>query len=158
MDTEIYRHLMLAVDFEKDSEAVIERARVLKNRLGARLTLLHVVEYLPPAMESMYLGYSGEMALPADAPELEKELVEVARRQIDVIGDRLGVDPADRQVRMGSAGPVIDQVAEELDVDLIVIGSHGRHGIMSLFGSTTSSVLRGSTRDLLCVRIGETAR
>lgn len=158
MDTETYRHLMLAVDFDEDSEALIARASALRDRLGARLSLLHVVEYLPPAMESMYLGYSGEMALPADAPELEKELIEVARRQLDLLGDRLAVDPADRLVRMGSAGPVIDQVAEELDVDLIVIGSHGRHGFMSLFGSTATSVLRGSTRDLLCVRIGNAAR
>ncbi|MBK1724802.1 universal stress protein [Thiocystis violacea] len=155
METGNYQHLLLAVDFELESEPVVARAKQLRDLLGARLTLLHVLEHIPPAMESMYLGYSGEMALPADTIELEKELVEVAQRQMDALGDQLGVGPEDRLVRIGSTGHVIDEVAAALDVDLVVIGTHGRHGLLGLFGSTARSVLRGARCDVLCVRIPE---
>ena len=155
MATGNYAHLLLAVDFEPESEPVVARARQLRDELGARLTLLHVLEHIPPAMESMYLGYSGEMALPADAVELEKELLDVARRQMDVLGGQLGVEPADRLVRTGSTGHLIDEVAAELGVDLVVMGTHGRHGLLGLFGSTARTVLRSSSCDVLCVKLSD---
>ena len=44
-----YKHLLLAVDFAPDSELVVERAFALKALFEARLSLIHVVDYLPPA-------------------------------------------------------------------------------------------------------------
>lgn len=157
MATGNYQHLLLAVDFEKDSEPVIARAAQLRDLLGARLTLLHVIEHIPPAMESMYLGYSGEMALPAETVELEDELLEVARQQMEALGEQLGVQADDRLVRAGSTGYVIDEVAAELAVDLVVIGTHGHHGLLGLFGSTDRTVLKGSSCDVLCIKIPASA-
>ncbi|MBK1719750.1 universal stress protein [Thiocystis violacea] len=154
METEYYRRLLLAVDFEPESDPVVARAIQLRRLLDARLTLLHVIEYVPPVMESAYLGYAGEMALP-DSTELEVELIAVARRQMETLGEQLGVDSADQLVRIGSVGHVIDETAAELDVDLVVIGSRGRHGLLGLFGSTARKVLRDSTCDVLCVKIAE---
>lgn len=153
METGNYHHLLLAVDFGEDCEPVVARAKHLRDLLGARLTLLHVVEHIPPAMESMYLGYAGEMALPAETAALEGELLEVAKQQMDLLGEELGVPAADRLIKTGSTGQVIDAVAAELKVDLVVIGTHGRHGILGLFGSTSRSVLRNSRCDVLSVKI-----
>ena len=44
-------------------------------------------------------------------------------------------------------------IAEEHAVDLIVIGSHGRHGLQRILGSTASGVLHTATCDVLAVRI-----
>ncbi len=151
-----YRHLLLAVDFEQDNAPVIMRARQLRDLLGARLTLLHVVEHIPPAMESMYLGYAGEMALPAETAELEEELLKVAKQQLDELGADLGVPAADRLIKTGATGQTIDTMAAELDIDLVVIGTHGRHGILGLFGSTSRTVLRNSSCDVLSVKIPDT--
>lgn len=154
MESNNYRHLLLAVDFEKESEPVVARAAQLRRLLGARLTLLHVIEYVAPTMDTLYLGYSGDMAMP-DTVELEKELLAVAGRQMDALGEQLDVGIADRLVRIGSIGHLVDEVAVELAVDLIVLGSHGRHGLLGLFGSTARTVLRHSTCDVLCVKIPE---
>jgi universal stress protein A len=154
MESNNYRHLLLAVDFEKESEPVVARAAQLRRLLGARLTLLHVIEYVAPTMDTLYLGYSGDMAMP-DTVELEKELLAVAGRQMDALGEQLDVGVADRLVRIGSIGHVVDEVAVELAADLIVLGSHGRHGLLGLFGSTARTVLRHSTCDVLCVKIPE---
>jgi universal stress protein A len=154
MDTSDYRSLLLAVDFEKESEPVVARAQRLKTLLGARLFLLHVVEHIPPTMEYMPIGYAGDVAVPENL-ELEEELLAIAKRELDALGERLDVPVSDRLVRVGPTGRLIDEVASELGVDLVVIGSRGRHGFMGLFGSTARTVLRNLTADVLCVKIDE---
>jgi universal stress protein A len=154
MDTRDYQRLLLAVDFEKESEPVVARAQRLKTLLGARLLLLHVVEHIPPTMEYMPVGYAGDVAVPENL-ELEEELLAIARREIDLLGERMDVPVSDRLVRVGPTGRTIDEVAGELEIDLVVIGSRGRHGFLGLFGSTARSVLRNPTCDVLCVKIDE---
>jgi universal stress protein A len=147
MSDKAYQHLLLAVDFASETEPVVERARQLREECGARLSLLHVVEYLP-------MAYSGDLVLPDDF-DLERELLEVAKRQMRVMGERLGVAEADRHIEIGGTGHTILRIADELAVDLIVLGSHGRHGLAALLGSTARSVLNGAKCDVLAVRIKE---
>lgn len=154
MKTGDYQHLLLAVDFEKESDSVVARAEHLSRLLGARLTLLHVIEHVPASMEYLTLGYPSEMALP-DNSDLERELMEVAQRQMEALGDQLDVPAVDQLIKVGSPASVIDKVAAELGSDLVVIGSHGRHGLLGLFGSTARSVLRHSNCDVLCVKLDE---
>ena len=47
--------------------------------------------------------------------------------------------------------------AREHAVDLIVVGSHGRHGLALIFGSTANGVLHGACCDVLAVRIKKDA-
>lgn len=154
METQDYQRLLLAADFEKESEPVVARAQRLKALLDARLVLLHVVEHVPPTMEYMPVGYAGDVTCPENL-DLEEELLAIARRELDVLGERMGVPIADRLVRVGPTGRTIDEVASELAIDLVVIGSRGRHGFLGLFGSTARAVLRNSTCDVLCVKIEE---
>jgi universal stress protein A len=140
-----YRHLLLAVDFAPETESVVARAAQLREQCGARLSLLHVVEYLP-------MSYSGDLVLPDDF-DLERELVEVAKRQMDVLGDRLRVPAEDCHIESGGTGRVILRVAGELGADLVILGSHGRHGLAVLLGSTARTVLNGAACDVLAVRI-----
>jgi universal stress protein A len=58
-------------------------------------------------------------------------------------------------VRVGPPGPTIDAVAAEVGAELVVIGSHGHHGFLGLFGSTAKAVLRSVTCDVLCVKLAE---
>jgi universal stress protein A len=47
----------------------------------------------------------------------------------------------------------IHHVAEEIGADLVVVGSHGRHGLSLLMGSTANGVLHGAKCDVLAVRV-----
>ncbi|NCA69941.1 MAG: universal stress protein [Sphingobacteriia bacterium] len=156
MDTPIYKQLLLAVDFENTSEPVIERALRMRALTNARLFLLHVVEHVPPGIDFMPVGYAGDLAASGDLA-LEEELLGLARGELDALGERLDVPEADRLVRVGSPGHMIDEVAAELGADLIIVGSHGRHGFKGLFGSTARAVLRHPVCDVLCVRMEEPA-
>ena len=57
-------------------------------------------------------------------------------------------------VRRGHPAREIRDVATELAVDLVVVGTHSRHGFGDLLGSTASAVLRRATSDILAVRVG----
>jgi universal stress protein A len=142
-----YKHLLLAVDFAPETEHVVERASHLRDQWGSRLSLLHVVEYLP-------MAYSGDLVLPDDF-DLEQELLEVAKKQMTAMGNRLKVPEEDRHIDIGGTGHTILRIAEEIGVDLIVLGSHGRHGLAALLGSTARSVLNGAKCDVLAVRLKE---
>ena len=54
---------------------------------------------------------------------------------------------------MGSPKTEIVRVANEHKVDLIIVGSHGRHGLALLLGSTANGVLHHATCDVLAVRL-----
>ncbi len=65
------------------------------------------------------------------------------------------VDAADQHVVVGMPDTEIHRFADEHNVDLIVVGSHGRHGFALLLGSTSTGVLHGAQCDVLAVRVGK---
>lgn len=144
-----YRHILVAVDFGAGHEQVIERAKTLAQTEGARLGLVHVVEFL-------HMDLANELVLPQDV-ELEAQLVASAKRKLEQLA--AGSAPATpgmpvgQWVEMGSTKTEILRVAEQQGADLIVIGSHGRHGLGRLLGSTANAVLHGAPCDVLAVRI-----
>jgi universal stress protein A len=147
-----YRHILLAVDFTPESEAVIERALMLRERFGARLSLVNVVDYVPPGAEYAGGAFVAEPVLQDDA-KLERELLEGAQREIDALGERLGVPAEDRIIEAGPTGRGIQHVARDLQVDLIVVGVHERNWLGRLLGSTPQSLLRHEVCDVLAVRL-----
>ncbi|WP_366761049.1 universal stress protein [uncultured Thiodictyon sp.] len=154
MDSGHYTHLLLAVDFDPSGAPVIARAGQLRTLFGARLTLLHVLEHVSAAQEYLPLGFGGDLPVPDDLG-LEQELLDIAQHQLDVVGDALGVAAGDRLVRVGPPGHTIDAVAAEVGADLVIVGSHGQHGFLGLFGSTAKAVLRSLKCDVLCVKLAE---
>lgn len=100
------------------------------------------------------MSYSGDLILPDDF-DLEQELLEVAKKQMAALGERMGVRAECRHIALGATGRTILRFASDLDVDLIVLGSHGHHGLAALLGSTARSVLNGADCDVLAVRIIE---
>ena len=56
-------------------------------------------------------------------------------------------------IRFGRAADVIVDLADEIEADVIVIGSHGRHGVKLLLGSTANAVLHQASCDVLAVRV-----
>ncbi|MHB1240794.1 MAG: universal stress protein, partial [Gammaproteobacteria bacterium] len=73
---EAYRNILIALDFAPGADAVLERARDLSERHGARLVLLHVVEYVPP----LDLAYDPVVPMGVD---IENQLVERAQAELE---------------------------------------------------------------------------
>ncbi len=140
-----YQHILLAVDCSPDSETIGRRAVALAEQWGARITLIHVVEHVP-------LDLSNDLMV-AQPLDIDAELMADARRRLAELAQLLGLADAKQEVVMGSTKAEILRTAEQLQVDLMVVGSHGRHGLALLLGSTANAVLHGARCDLLAVRV-----
>lgn len=138
-----YKKILACVDLTEGSERIVERARDVGARYGAELTLLHIVEYVP--VEPM-----GEALLPA--VQIEGELVERATRRIAELAQKLGVEKCDRLVHAGNIKSEVVRVAQERNIDLIVLGSRERHGLSIMFNQTEDTVLHAAPCDVLAVR------
>ncbi|MFN2187425.1 MAG: universal stress protein [Candidatus Promineifilaceae bacterium] len=141
-----YHHILIGVDFSLETGIVIDRGLELAGSQGAKVSFIHVVEY------SGYL-------FPPDAPfpvelDLEPQFVDKAREHLISMKKSRGRSDSACYVEEGSPTQEIVRVAEQNQVDLIVIGSHGRHGIQRILGSTASGVTHTAGCDVLAVRVG----
>lgn len=141
-----YRHILVAVDLTPDSRRVLKRAIVIAERhQHPRISVIH-------ALEPLGFAYSGDM--PMDTHDLQDQLDHHARTQLAALASPFGIPPEQQFIVTGVANNEIHRFAQERDVDLIVVGSHGRTGLALLFGSTSSGVLKGAKCDVLAVRVG----
>jgi universal stress protein A len=141
-----YRRILLVVDLGEQCERIGARARALADLMGAELSVLHVVEYVP--VEPM-----GETLLPA--VQIEEELVHRATSKLAEFADRLGIDPAKRQVAAGNIKAEIVRAAQDQKADLIVLGSRERRGPSILVNFTEDTVLHAAPCDVLAVRLNK---
>lgn len=140
-----YQTLLMAVDLSEDSHAVGAKAAALRDAYGAQLHIIHVIEPLS-------FAYGGD--IPMDFSGIQEEIHQQARTQLTAFGDKYGVAEANQHIVLGRPEVEIHALAEELGVDLVVVGSHGRYGLALLMGSTANGVLHGATCDVLAVRVG----
>ena len=139
-----YQKILLVVDLTEDSATIGRRALAVAKDSGARISLLHVVEYVP--VEPM-----GETLLPA--VQIEEELVARARERLAELAAQLGLANAPRQVATGNIKAEIVRAAEDQGADLIVLGCRERHGISILVNFTEDTVLHAAPCDVLAVRL-----
>ena len=141
-----YRNILLAVDFTPGIETVCRRARELAACSAARLSVIHVIE--PVVMAPPYEG------LPSLPVDFEQQMLESARDSLRQLLDRQKMmESVEWSVEVGSVKWTIIEQAREQRVDLIVIGSHGRHGLERLLGSTANAVLHAAPCDVLAVHL-----
>lgn len=138
-----YKNILLALDLNEASEQVAIRAQALATTCGARLSLLHVVEYVP--VEPM-----GETLMPA--VQIEEELVMRATLRLAELAARLGMGALPRRVVAGNIKAEIVRAAQDEGADLIVLGSRERHGPSILVNLTEDTVLHAAPCDVLAVR------
>lgn len=140
-----YRRILLAVDLTEESRPVADRAVALARLSEAELHVIHVIEPLS-------LAYGGDF--PVDLSSVQEQIQEQAESHLAEFCASVGVPVERRHLIFGRAETEIHRIAEEADADLVVVGSHGRHGLALLLGSTANGVLHGSSRDVLAVRVG----
>ena len=93
--------------------------------------------------------------LPFGQHELSDDQVTAARSHLGEFCAALNVPEARQHLIFGRPESEIQRISEAEGADLIVVGSHGRHGLALLLGSTANGVLHGATCDVLAVRVGK---
>ncbi len=139
--------ILVPTDFSPASRKSFCYALRFAKGLGSKITLLHVVE--PPAS----LTLAG--LPPAPAAIVEKEFVDAETGLHELVdeAEAAGVSDAKSMVRAGVATHEIVEAAKDLDVDLIVIATHGYTGWKYFaIGSTAERVARAAPCPVLVVR------
>lgn len=138
------KNILVAVDTSNETKQVLTAAMALGRCLDAKLTLIHVVE--PVITDSSY-DLINTVPL-----EIDGFLVKHAEDFLSSLKQELAPDVSSC-VEVGSIKARILQHARENNIDLIVVGSHGRHGLALLLGSTANALLHGALCDVYVVRI-----
>ena len=145
-----YQHVLLAVDFSEQGLYVAGKARSLAYRYQAKLSIIHVLDNI--AMPDTNYG----TVIPLDQ-DSSYDLLEAEKAKLKQLGDELNVDVANRWMVWGVPKQEIINIAGQEQVDLIVVGSHGRHGLALLLGSTANAVLHYAKCDVLAIRLQDEA-
>ena len=141
----MFRMILVAIDGSKQAgralETAIEEARVWN-------TEVHVIYVIESGLfSSLPMDNTLEIIYSVLQKEGE-EILESAREKADAAGV-----PVTTYLRQGHAGSQIVSLAEDLGVDLIILGSHGKSGVDRLFlGSVTDYVVRNSSITTTVVR------
>ncbi|WP_339643201.1 universal stress protein [uncultured Porticoccus sp.] len=139
-----YKHILIGLDLSPESQQVVERVKSLFGNGECQLSLVHV-------QEPLSFAYGGD--IPMDLTEVQYQLEEQAKQRLTAIGKDLGVPIESQHVIIGQPAQEMHRFANDNNVDLIIVGSHGRHGISLILGSTATGVLHGSQCDVLAVRV-----
>ena len=143
------KKVLVATDFSEPSDAALLYGRELAVCFGATLHVLHVAP-------NIYMNSLGAEHYTAVLPELQEQIEQDARRQLHqmlVDTDRSG--PPSIPVVLTSSSPAMTIVdyAKAHEIDLIVMGTHGRGALAHLvMGSVAERVVRLAPCPVLAVR------
>jgi nucleotide-binding universal stress UspA family protein len=145
-------NVLVATDFSACSATALTYARVLARAFGARLHVLHVVERTLSDGTNA-IGYVGLI------PELQTALEDAEQAQLEALvsdDDRRTLHAVTSLRTLDTPAHAIVEYAETSGVDLIVIGTHGRHGLVHMvMGSVAEQVARTSPCPVLTVKVRE---
>ncbi|KQQ57250.1 universal stress protein UspA [Pseudomonas sp. Leaf127] len=140
-----YTHILVAIDLTEECDPVIRKARELAQVSGARLSTVHIVE-------PMAMAFGGDV--PMDLSQLQQQQIDQAKTKLEQIKLKYpDIKTGESHLEYGQPRQEIHKLAREHNCDLIVVGSHGRHGLALLLGSTANDVLHGAPCDVLAVRL-----
>ena len=134
-------HILVPTDFSTHADHALDYALALAKELQARITLLHVI-YRPPMGEASLLTYLAEVEAEA-RQALERRVQRL--REAGLQGTYIMVHGVPWQEIVEAAGVQ--------KADLIVMGTHGRTGVLHvLLGSVAEKVLRHAPCPVLVTR------
>ncbi|MGE0593285.1 MAG: universal stress protein [Vicinamibacterales bacterium] len=142
-------HILCPVDFSECSRRALEQASTLARWYDARVTVLHV--YPPPPITAAATFEVGGPGTPVPVADVDLAALETEVRAF--MGEAFEGLAVDVRLRTApSAHREILEVVSALDIDLLVMGSHGRTGFERLFlGSVAEKVLRSATCPVMIV-------
>lgn len=145
------KEILCPTDFSEFSYKALQSAVDMASHFKAGLLVMHVVNPVPVA--AGMTGYPG-----FNIPEYQKELAKHARENLDKLIKKRVPDKVrvKAEVAIGVEADEIVRTAEEQNIDLIVIATHGRTGLERLFfGSVTEKVLRHTNHPVLVIPVSE---
>ncbi|WP_372739892.1 universal stress protein [Neptunomonas sp.] len=140
-----YRKILVAIDLSEEAKQVLGTAVDLCQVHNAELLVVHIVEPVSTAYGGVYM---------TELSKTQDELNTAAKEHLTTYVNEFNIEANQQIITVGHPDAEIHRLAEMHDIDLIVIGSHGRRGLQRfILGSTANGVMQSATCDVLAVRV-----
>ena len=140
-----YRNILVALDVSNEAESILKRAIDVADKYQSNLILTNIV--MPIATQTNY------DLTPSIDIEIEQTLLKQSDNFLQKLTEQFGLTNAKVITSIGVPKHEIHRLCEEEKIDLVVIGTHGRHGFSVLLGSTANAILHGTKCDVLTVKV-----
>ena len=139
------KKILVPTDLSETAEYALAYAKELAAKFNAKLYVLYCVTDLQSA-----IGYVPGLSLDQITSSMTKE----AEKQIEHLRNKYKLNEnVEISIKSGDAAKKIAEFTDENDIDLIVMGAHGKSGVERfMFGSVTEKVLRLSKKPVLAVK------
>ncbi|WP_299263465.1 universal stress protein [Halorientalis sp.] len=149
----MYDDILVPTDGSKTARYAVDQAVDVASKYDATVHVLYVVDV---DATSYSLGTEQVERLRQgnleDAPEIKKSADEATGYVADAAAEH-GL-PVEEHMRIGEPARAIRKFVEDSDIDLVVMGSHGRSGLSRvILGSVTEKVLRRTRLPVLVVDV-----
>ncbi len=144
------RKVLVPTDFSESARHALTYGTSFAREYEAELTLLHVVENLT-------VGYASDL-FPVPMQEVFQEISGYAKTELAKLGAQAREKNVSvvEHVAQGKPSAEIIRFAQDTEIDMIVLGTHGKGMLdQALFGSTTERVVRRAPCPVLTVRLSE---
>jgi nucleotide-binding universal stress UspA family protein len=143
----VFERILCGVDFSETGHRALDHALSLAQEANGRLTLLHVLDWVPEKDLARYPQF--------DAAGYRRDMMRDVRERLDALVPEDARNWCDPEVRIACGKPyqAILRAAGEDASDLLVLGVHGARPVdRMLFGSTAQHVVRQAGCPVLTVR------
>ena len=139
-------NILVAIDLSNASQKVLDKAKALAIALPAKVCLLHVIEGEPYFLDD-------EPDLQSSSDQSQQEFSQEHKYlQKEVDGLRQSGIETKGLLSQGSVVDVILQKSKQLEIDIIIVGTHGHGGVHHMiFGSVSEGVLRNTSCPVLVI-------
>ncbi len=139
-------NILVAIDLSSASQKILSKAKTLALALPAKVCLLHVIEGEPDFLDDepdlQNSSDQGQQEFQQEHKDLQKEVDELRQSGIETKG-------------LLSQGTVVDVIlhkSKQLEIDIIIVGTHGHGGVHHMiFGSVSEGVLRNTSCPVLVI-------
>jgi nucleotide-binding universal stress UspA family protein len=152
----MYDHILYPTDGSKGAKAALDNCRDLAETYGATVHVLYVAENRETHGFAGDVEVTGTGGSESEDDEVRTRVREYGTALVAEIADQLGGVDTRTEVREGTPHEVILDYADEHDIDIIVMGTHGRTGLSRyLLGSVAERVVRMSDVPVLTARMDD---
>src|SRR5271165_988085 len=139
------KNVLFATDFSGASEAALPYAAAISLRYGSHLHMVHVMSALSYITPSKPVGV-------LTVESMRQAALEDARERMKNLTSQIETVPHHTYIREGEVWDTLADIIKTHDIDLLVLGTHGRVGVEKfVLGSKAEEILRSATCPVLTV-------
>ncbi len=138
------KRILVALDASPRAVLVLDAAVDLARRTGAKVTMFRSVSLPPEIPTQLYMSSDGD---------LKQLLTDTARKELEALSTKVPAELLEAiTVEVASPWDGICRAGKAIEADLIIVGSHGYHGLDRILGTTAAKVVNHADRSVLVVR------